>query len=49
MTIFFQFGTLTIQVTPEKDFCLITQSGKPLWCGGKDELIDILESIHKTP
>jgi hypothetical protein len=47
MTIFFQFNTISIQVTPEKDLCFIFSMGKPIWGGTKDQLIDILESIHK--
>jgi hypothetical protein len=49
MSIFFQFESISIQVIPSKDLCFIFQNGHPIWGGGKDKLIEILESIHKTP
>lgn len=48
MTVFFQFETISIQVTPEKDLCFIFSNGHPIWGGNKDQLISILESIHET-
>lgn len=45
--IWFQFTSISIQVIPSKDLCFIFENGHPIWAGGKDELIEILESIHK--
>ena len=47
MTIYIQLKTLTIQVIPEKDMCYIFSSGRPIWCGNKDELISLLEDVNK--
>lgn len=46
--IYFQFTEISIQVIPSKDLCFIFLNGRPIWGGNKDQLIDILESIHKT-
>lgn len=45
MTIYFQFNSISIQVTPDKDLCLIFRNGFPIWGGNKEQLIDILESL----
>jgi hypothetical protein len=45
MTIYFQFGAISIQVIPEKDLCFIFKNGTPIWSGDRDELINILQSI----
>lgn len=44
--IWFQFETISIQVIPKKDLCFIFKNGHPIWAGGKDRLIELLESIH---
>lgn len=41
--IYFQFTTISIQVIPSKDLCFIFDSGRPIWCGNKDQLIKILK------
>lgn len=46
--IIFQFTTISIQVIPAKDLCFIFRNGNPIWAGTKDELINILESIHES-
>lgn len=45
--IWFQFNTIGIQVIPEKDLCFIFTNGHPIWSGNKDQLIKILEEVHK--
>ncbi len=45
MTITFTFPSISIQVTPEKDLCLILRNGYPIWAGKKDELIQILNEL----
>lgn len=38
---------LTLDVNIEKDFCRIFTDGIPVWCGDRNELIELLEKIWK--
>jgi hypothetical protein len=46
MILYFQFNQTTIQIIHDKDLCFIFNNGKPMWAGNKEELINILQSIH---
>lgn len=48
MTIVIQLKELSFQIIPEKDLCFIWKSGFPIWSGCKDELIELLKSVHTT-
>lgn len=45
--IIFQFREISIQVIPDIDRCIIFRNGFPIWAGQREELIDILKSVHK--
>lgn len=47
MNIVIQLKEFSFQIIPEKDLCFIWEFGRPIWCGCKDELIELLQSVHK--
>lgn len=44
--VIFVFSELTI-VFNLIGYCTINKAGIPIWAGGKDELIKLLESVHE--
>lgn len=46
MTIVINLGEFSFQIIPEKDLCFIWKNGFPIWSGDKDQLIELLKSVH---